>query len=229
MAARVITTLAELDAEADRWGPLDEAAVAPTQRFSWIRACAASFAEELAFVLVDRGGELAAVAPLVPKEGVLELVGAKDLYEPAEFAYRDEEAVLSLAQELRRRKERFVIPRIAATSPTVAALKRAFRGRGGLFVRPAGATPVALLGQGDPEARFSSRRRSDLRRARRRAEALGPVAAEVVLPSLEDVAAVLDEFYEVEAAGWKGEEGTALVERSRPSALLPRVRRGCCG
>lgn len=211
MAARVITTLAELDAEADRWKPLDEAAVLPPQRFAWIRACAASFAEELRFVLVERDGELAAVAPLVPKKSVLELVGAKDLYEPADFAYRDEEALLSLAQELRRRKERFVIPRIAATSPTVAALKRAFRGRGGLFVRPAGATPVVLLGDGDPEERFSSRRRSDLRRARRRAEALGPVAAEVALPRAQDVAAVLDEFYEVEAAGWKGEEGTALV------------------
>ncbi len=211
MAARVITTLAELDAEADRWRSLDEAAVSPPQRFSWIRACAASFAEELGFVVVESDGALAAVAPLVEKDGVLELVGAKDLYEPADFAYRDEDALLSLAQELRRRKERFVIPRIAVTSPTVAALKRAFRGRCGLLVLPAGATPVVPLGDGDPEERFRSRRRSDLRRARRRAEALGSVAAEVALPAAEDVAAVLDEFYEVEAAGWKGEEGTALV------------------
>ena len=107
MATRVLTTLEELDAKADRWGPLDEAAVSPPQAFSWIRACAASFAEELAFVVVERDGQLAAVAPLVPKEGVLELVGARDLYEPADFAYCDEEALGSLAAELRRRKEQF--------------------------------------------------------------------------------------------------------------------------
>jgi hypothetical protein len=47
--------------------------VSPPQRFSWIRACAASFARELRFVVVERDGELAAVAPLVAKDGVLEL------------------------------------------------------------------------------------------------------------------------------------------------------------
>jgi CelD/BcsL family acetyltransferase involved in cellulose biosynthesis len=211
VATRVLTTLEELDAKADRWGPLDEAAVSPPQAFSWIRACAASFAEELAFVVVERDGQLAAVAPLVPKEGVLELVGARDLYEPADFAYCDEEALGSLAAELRRRKEQFVIPRIAATSPTVSALRRAFRARGGLFVRPAGATPVVLLGEGDPEERFSSRRRGDLRRARRRAEQVGGVVAEVTSPAEKEVAELLQEFYVVEAAGWKGDRGTALV------------------
>lgn len=211
MAARVITTLAELDAEADRWGPLDAAAVSPPQRLSWIRACATSFARELRFVVVERDGELAAVAPLVAKDGVLELVGARDLYEPADFAYRDEESLASLARELTMRKERVVIPRIVAASPTVAALRRAFRGRGGLFVRPVGATPVVRLGDVDPEERFGSRRRSDLRRARRRAEGVGEVIAEVAQPSPAEVAALLEQFSAVEAAGWKGEEGTALV------------------
>jgi CelD/BcsL family acetyltransferase involved in cellulose biosynthesis len=210
VAARVITTLAELDAEADRWGALDESAVSPPQRFSWIRACAASFGDELRFVVVDRDRELAAVAPLVAKGGVLELVGARDLYEPGDFAYRDADALASLAAELRQRKERFVIPRIAATSPTVSALGRAFRGRGALFVRPAGATPVVLLGR-DPEEAFSSRRRSDVRRARRRAEELGEVAAEIALPTAAELPALLKGFYDVEAAGWKGEGGTALV------------------
>jgi CelD/BcsL family acetyltransferase involved in cellulose biosynthesis len=212
VAARVLTTLEEVDAEAGRWGALDEAAASPPQRFAWIRACAAAFAERLAFVLVERDGVLAAVAPLVPRGGVLELVGARDLYEPADFAYLDEEALSSLAVELRRRKERFVIPRIQASSPTVAALRRTFRGRGGLFVRPVGATPVVLLRAGEPEERFSSRRRADLRRARRRADQIGSVVTEVLSPAEADVDALLREFYEVEAAGWKGERGTALAD-----------------
>ncbi|HEY7149488.1 MAG TPA: hypothetical protein VH420_08585, partial [Gaiellaceae bacterium] len=199
MAARVITTLGELDAEAERWGALDEQAVAPTQRFAWIRACAAGFAEELRFVLVERGRELAAVAPLALQAGALELVGARELYEPADFAYLDEPALGSLATELRRLKERFVVPRMPATSPTVAALRRAFRGRGALLVRSAGATPVVVLGAGDPLERFTSRRKGDLRRAERRAEQQGTVAVDVRAPAEAEVLAVLEEFYEVEA------------------------------
>jgi CelD/BcsL family acetyltransferase involved in cellulose biosynthesis len=210
--ARVLTTLEELDAEADRWGPLDEAAVSPSQRFAWIRACAASFGEELGFVIVEHDGELAAVAPLIAKSGSLELVGARDLYEPADFAYLDEDALGSLARELRRRKSSLVIPRIPVTSPTVSALRRAFRGRGGIFMRAAGATPVVLLGQGDPVERFSPRRRADLRRALRRAEQIGEVVTEVTSPRSDEAEAVLNEFFEVEAAGWKGERGTALVD-----------------
>ena len=212
MTARVLTTLEELDAEADRWGALDDAADSPPQRFAWIRACAASFGEELGFVLVERDGELVAVAPLIAKEGLLELVGARDLYEPADFAYVDEEALDLLVNELRRRKSRFVIPRIWATSPTVTALRRVFRGRGGLFVREVGATPVVLLGRGDPEDRFNSRRRADLRRAQRRAEQLGTVVAEVRSPAEDEAQGLLDDFFEVEAAGWKGARGTALVD-----------------
>jgi hypothetical protein len=162
-------------------------------------------------VLVERGRELAAVAPLALQAGALELVGARELYEPADFAYLDEPALGSLATELRRLKERFVVPRMPAASPTVAALRRAFRGRGALFVRPAGATPVVVVGGGDPLERFTSRRRGDLRRAERRAEQEGTVAAEVRAPAEAEAPAVLEEFFEVEAAGWKGHKGTALA------------------
>ena len=211
MTVRVLTTLDELDAEAGRWGPLDQAAVSPAQRFAWIRACASSFADELAFVVLEREGQLAAVAPLIVRGDTLELVGARNLYEPADFAYVDLEALAALAREVARRRSALFVPRIPATSPTVRALRRAFLGRGGLIVRDAGATPVVLLGEGDPEEGFSSRRRADLRRARRRAEESGGVLAEVLSPGVGEVEQLLEQFFAVESAGWKGARGTALA------------------
>ena len=150
------------------------------------------------------------------EDGALELGGAGDLFEPADFAYRDSASLAVLSRKVAALRAGVVLPRLPASAPTLPALRRAFRGRGLLIVRTAGATPVLELG-GDPEARFSGRRRNDLRRARRRAEEGGAVTAEVISPSPADVEPLLAEFFAVEAAGWKGERGTALAldERRR--------------
>ncbi len=201
----------ELDAVASRWRALDEWAATPTQRFAWVRACVAGFGGELELVLAEQGDELLAAAPMVVREdGALELVGARELHEPADFAYRDEAALESLVRELAALKRRIVVPRLREASPTLNALRRAFRGRGALLVRSAGSTPVLEL-NADPEARFSGRRRSDLRRAARRAEELGAVSTEILAPAPAELAPLMAEFFDVEAAGWKGARGTALA------------------
>jgi CelD/BcsL family acetyltransferase involved in cellulose biosynthesis len=206
-----LTAVEELDALASRWRALDEWAATPAQRLAWFRACVVGFGGEVRFVVAQQGEELLAAAPMVVRDdGALELVGARELNEPADFAYRDEAALASLVRELAALKTGIVVSRLPATSPTVNALRRAFRGRGVLLVRPAGSTPVLELG-GDPEARFSGRRRSDLRRAGRRAAEMGAVAAEVIAPKPDELAQLMDEFFAVEAAGWKGVRGTALA------------------
>ena len=62
-----------------------------------------------------------------------------------------------------------------------------------------------------PEERLNAGRRSDLRRARRIAERIGPVHVEVLSPSPTDLGRLLREAFAVEAAGWKGRAGTALA------------------
>lgn len=54
---------------------------------------------------------------------------------------------------------------------------------------------------------LSSRFRNNLRRARKRAEAMGDVTYHTAT-SLSECEALFPEFLEVEASGWKGEEGT---------------------
>ena len=152
-----------------------------------------------------------AAAPMVARlDGTLELVGGRELSEPGDFMYLDGAALEELARKLAALKSGIVIPRLPEASPTLGALRRAARGRAAFVVRPAGATPVLELGE-DPEDRFSVRRRGDLRRARRRAEAIGPVSAQVLSPTQNELAPLLAEVIAVEAAGWKGARGTALL------------------
>src|SRR5207247_3695751 len=74
-----------------------------------------------------------------------------------------------------------------------------------------GGTPTIALDGQEPESRLSSRRRSDLRRARRHAEAMGEVTSEVLAPSPQEVPALLAEAIAIEARSWKARAGTALA------------------
>jgi CelD/BcsL family acetyltransferase involved in cellulose biosynthesis len=209
---RVLTTHEELEAEASRWGVLEEAARSPAQQFAWVRACAAAFEGELRIVVVEDDEAIIAVAPLSERAGALELLGARELFEPGDFLYRDEKALDELARQVARLRKPVVLHRAFADGPAEGALRRAFRRRGLVLRREANQTPVLDLSGTPVEDRFSSRRRGDIRRARRRAEELGAVVAEVLSPRPGEVSPLLEEIVAVEAAGWKGVEGTALAQ-----------------
>ncbi|GJE10114.1 MULTISPECIES: GNAT family N-acetyltransferase [Methylobacterium] len=76
-----------------------------------------------------------------------------------------------------------------------------------------------------PEARatylghLSGQRRRKLRRAREVLEAEGPAAFEI-LEAPDDLAAALDAYVALEAAGWKGRAGTGLGQRPEEVAFL---------
>lgn len=65
------------------------------------------------------------------------------------------------------------------------------------------------------EGRMSAGRRSDMRRMRRRAERLGKVEFDVVIPDQATVGDYLRQLYQVEAASWKGRHGSAILMRPR--------------
>src|SRR5262249_16919781 len=79
-----------------------------------------------------------------------------------------------------------------------------------------------------PEDRLNPGRQSDLRRARRIAETIGEVRVNVFSPAPEDLAALLGEAFEVEAARRKGRGGSALARgRIRP-AFFRRYAAAAC-
>jgi CelD/BcsL family acetyltransferase involved in cellulose biosynthesis len=212
----VILDPADLDGLEESWPTASPWVRFPTQEYSWVRSCAATFARDrgLHVVVTEHGGGLA-LAPLVAKRrGAvrLSLLGVDELFEPTDFVYSDETALAALCQFLSRERLPLNLGRVPADSPTVSALQTAFRGKGLYVNRPASPCPRIALDPGwaQPETRLTSSRRSLLRRMRRHAEAIGTVGWEVISPTASSIPALLDEAFRVEAASWKGREGTAL-------------------
>ena len=130
-----------------------------------------------------------------------------------DFAAADDHARAELCSRLARLDHPIRIERMPADSPTVAALERAFRRPGLLVRRPVGSYPVVQLDPSwhEPESHLNAGRRSDMRRALRRAQQLGTVRFDLTPPTAAELPARLEQALVVEAAGWKSTEGTAML------------------
>jgi CelD/BcsL family acetyltransferase involved in cellulose biosynthesis len=184
-------------------------------------------------LLVAGGSPCAAIAPLFrPKTGArrLEFIGQAELYEVMDFIYKDATALGALASELARSSLPLVLKRIRSDSPVLAALRRAYRGRGLVFCRDTKGCPWIDLDESwiTPEKHLNAGRRSDLRRARRIAEAQGRVTCEILSPGPAELAQLLAEAYQVEAAGWKGRDGTALLCDTLQGEFYRRYAAAAC-
>lgn len=220
--ARIVRDVASLDAMAEAWDALAAPAVAPMQQYAWARACASAFTGRRALhVVAVKGPSGLAVAPLVRHRDIMgrvEFLGSPELDEPADILASDGVSLARLAEALVRCGHPLLLRRLPAESPLVPALLRAYQGRGVVVRRQLRGFPWIRLDDGctAPEERLNPGRRSDLRRARRIASGMGSVRVELLSPGPAEVAPLLDEAFDVEAAGWKGRTGTALaVDRVR--------------
>jgi CelD/BcsL family acetyltransferase involved in cellulose biosynthesis len=99
-----------------------------------------------------------------------------------------------------------------------------------MSVRPATPTPTIALDERwkDPASRFNSGRRSDFRRAARRAGEFGEVSFEILSPGPEAFDALFDEAIGVEMRSWKREAGTAIVaDRAKENCFRHYFRSAC--
>ncbi|MDI1430452.1 GNAT family N-acetyltransferase [Polyangium sorediatum] len=201
----------------ETWAALDALQDTPMQQSLWTESwLAASGASDRLRVLVTTSPrESTGIAALVHHGGrspSLMPAGAIELGEPVDLSRGGPRVLGALCQALARGPWPVHLPRVLATSPTIAAFHQAYRRRGLVRVGPAKPCPFLSLDASwaEPERHLSPRRRQDLRRAERHAERLGKVVYSFHSPSPEAAAAVLDEAFRVEAAGWKGREGTAM-------------------
>jgi CelD/BcsL family acetyltransferase involved in cellulose biosynthesis len=191
----------------------------PMLHETWLRACALALDPSGSFEVITVGDPdspdagAAFVARGAGPNRRLVLLGAEDLWEPGDLFYRDSDAAASLARRLIDRRMPFRFGHFAADSPVLDALKEAGRGRAFIVADAVAGSPVLALDESwqEPEKKFSSRGQRDLRRKRRKAEALGAVTFAVVEPAVDDVGPLLEEAMAVEAASWKGRSGTALA------------------
>lgn len=216
------TRLAALPGPAD-W-PEPPAGI-PMQTQGWMAARVAALAQPgslRVFAVPGRQG-VDALAALVEAGGWL-----RDLplmFEPADLVWRSPEALAGLAVQLARQPQPVMLERVPASSPTVAALRRAYRGRGLVLVREAMPTPwIDLEGPArNVDAHLGAGRRSDLRRAGRRAAHFGAVEYELHRPAPgEALVSPLEAAFAVEARSWKAAAGTALSAEPWQGAFFRR-------
>src|SRR5271154_2542497 len=152
----------QLDEIAPLWRTLEGDITSPIQQFLWSESCCATLPRDrdLHLVVVKTGLQTGAIAPLIRANGVfgrLEHLGVKILREPTDLVFSDPVALKNLANALVKLGSPFFLDRIPADSPTVAAIREAYRGRGLVFVRPAQPYPRILLHQGwrNPESQLN--------------------------------------------------------------------------
>jgi Acetyltransferase (GNAT) domain len=224
-----------LDKLADSWDLLAGKSGSPMGQFAWAGAWAETFAAdyELHLVGVRGAAELTAIAPLVRRlhGGTrLELLSVNELFEPMDFLYATPAALLPLTDALARLSLPLFLQSIPADSPVVGALQRSYRGRGLVICRPApGCRRIPLNASWiEPEQHLNPRRRSNLRRARRIAESMGPLSFEMISPTSSELKPLLEEAFQVEASCWKGRRGTALARDVARGLFFSRYAAAAC-
>jgi CelD/BcsL family acetyltransferase involved in cellulose biosynthesis len=208
----------QLDEIAPFWRTLEGDITSPIQQLLWSESCCATLplGGKLHLTVVKAGSQSTAIAPLVRTKGFLgrlEHLGVKILREPTDLLFSDPVALKDLANALVELGSPLLLDRIPADSPTIPAIQEAYRGRGVVLLRPAQPYPRILLRQGwrKPESQLNSGRRSDLRRAVRNAEKIGPLSYQILSPTPSQLVPILEEALEIEAANWKGSEGSAIA------------------
>jgi CelD/BcsL family acetyltransferase involved in cellulose biosynthesis len=215
---RDLSQPAGAEALARAWAGLQPHATLPTQGADFVAALGRTLLANTPIKLVqteDREGT-SALLPLCHGPGPFarwRLPGAEEVFEPGDALYRDAGSVAGLARFIAHQPRPVDLHRVPASSKLIPALAAAMQGRGWVSVRPAAPCPYIPLDASwaEPESRFSSRRRSDFRRAARRAAEFGAVTCEVLAPLPGEFDAVFDEAVAVEARSWKAPAGTAIA------------------
>jgi hypothetical protein len=202
--------------------------------YDWAECCAEVFSPNQSPQALAFGSPtISAIAPLAREKGwaaPLELIGQSILYEPGDFLYADEESLFRLCADLAQMPTPLRLARVRADSPVPAALTAAYRGKGIVLCRPAAPCPWIALDRSweHPERHINVGRQSDLRRARRHAEGRGGILSEIITPKPRELGLLLDEAFTVEASGWKGRNGTALLHDRKLGTFFRRYAEAAC-
>ena len=195
------------------WDSINVAEPTPMQHYIWSEACFATMYRDCsALMLTTNGG----VAPFVRKGLIpaMYLAGAVELSEASEALYSDVAAAERLVDAILAQKIPVKLGQPPAGTPFTEAFLSKARSAGLLFTASTEGSPFIELDESWKNAleRFSSRRRSDFRRMRRRAEEEGEIAFEFHEPGPEEVLALLDRAVDVEARSWKARTRTAIAD-----------------
>jgi CelD/BcsL family acetyltransferase involved in cellulose biosynthesis len=217
------------------WRRLEAAASLPMQSHAFASALAGTLLADARIEVfhIRQGDDLQALLALCRKPGHFArwtTIAAHQVCEPDDALLRNPQAARLLADAIVGDERAVELDRVPAGSELVPALRSALRGKGWMSVRPATPTPTITLDPRwkDPASCFNSGRRSDFRRAARRASEFGQVTFEILAPRPDEFDALFDEAVRVEARSWKREAGTAIaVDRAKESCFRHYFRSAC--
>jgi CelD/BcsL family acetyltransferase involved in cellulose biosynthesis len=227
--AMIVESHEHIEPLAHEWDELaDRVDAAPWLRPGWIRAWRRAFGRgKLELLTVRRDGRLVGVLALERRLGALR--SASNWHTPAFGALTADDAALRelVGALLAGGGRRVALAFLAADDPVVAtccaaAAAAAFR----LIVRLLERSPYVVV-DGDwaaYEARRDTKLLRELRRRRRRLDEQGRLALEVGDGS-DRLDELLDEGFRVEAAGWKGERGSAVASDAATRCFYGDVAR----
>jgi CelD/BcsL family acetyltransferase involved in cellulose biosynthesis len=230
----VIEVVHDLPRIAAEWdGLADRVGASPFARPGWYEAWWEAFGDEGRLGVVALRGEsgrLRAVAPLV-RDGAVTRSPSNEHTPRFGLLAEDEEALGELARIIfRLRQQRLSLSPLDAAAPTLDAVRAAAEEAGYRTVERVELTSPfrALAGVTEADALLDRKMRKELRRCRRRLEERG--ALEVVVERGDgDLEAALEEAFDVEARGWKGEAGTAIAASDDTRAFYAGVARWAAG
>lgn len=206
----------------DAWDAIPAQPSTPMRQYIWAKAYEETLARgAVKAVVVGPPSRPLAIAPFAePASGPRRqiLLGAEDLWESIEVTAGDEQSQRQLAQLIANSGMPIRLGHHPTDTPFLQLLSQAYRGKGKVIVskQQARAMPKIKLDASwiEPESHFNSRRRSDFRRMSRKAAALGEVTFEITEPTADNLDALLNEAFDVEASSWKGRSGTAISQDS---------------
>jgi CelD/BcsL family acetyltransferase involved in cellulose biosynthesis len=216
-SVRIVQEFRTVEHEAQSWDLIAEEANSPMHQYAWVKACTDAFTTcgELRLIVVGTD-QPRALGPLIMRGSPLnrmECLGVDELYEPTDFPHADADSLICLVDTLVELRRPLLMRRILADSPVLTALRSAFKSRGILMTRSATGYPFIQLDPSwmTPEEKLSASRRSSFRRAKRKAHSIGAIDYEVLSPQPHALPPLLAQSFQVEAAGWKGRTGSALL------------------
>ena len=194
------------------WETLAQDVGHPFASHTWIDAWLSAFAAEtqMAVYTAWDGDRLAAAIPLVRRGAVL--AAAANAHTPWFSPLGDAEPLGLVAEAVARSAaSHVVLPELALDDESTAVLADALRGRAVVWLETARSAPVIDRASLPDEyaSHLSRGRRREVRRLGRRLEELGATVAPLERPT--DLDAHVDRALTLEAAGWKGRRGTAML------------------
>jgi CelD/BcsL family acetyltransferase involved in cellulose biosynthesis len=224
MNAHFIQKIDQLSIYANEWNRLALAVPSPLLTYDWVLSAVEAFhsQDDLSICIFNKGPHIRAIVPLVSQKigmrRYLRLIGVEQLGEPCGILHDKTIAFKEIIRTLESRRLPLYLERIPERQvKTACSLRPSISAKGIRFSKPTNATRYLPI-KSDWISFWNSlpsKRRNDIRRARKKAEAHGRLESSINIPTEQSIGSDLAQAFEIEHSSWKGANGTSIKARRR--------------